>query len=123
MESQDVQQILKISGFVHNKLLFKYLGVLVCFERISSVECEVLIEKIVARVKIWSSRHLSYGGRATLVNSVLDYLWHGTTVYESPGQVAWKEVCKPNKIGGLRFCCRLEEWNIAAIEKHICSLV
>ncbi|XP_062108101.1 uncharacterized protein LOC133818979 [Humulus lupulus] len=50
---------------------FWYLGIPVCSKKISAVECNGILEKMVARIKVWSTRNLSYMGRVTLINSVL----------------------------------------------------
>ncbi|XP_062119169.1 uncharacterized protein LOC133832910 [Humulus lupulus] len=147
MDSLDVQQVLHASGFVQSLLPFKYLGIPICSKRISSADCEVLSEKMISRIRSWRSRNLSYVGRAVLVNSVLlaiqsywaqvmilpkkilkrieqickNYLWSGTIDSEKPGLIAWKEVCKAKKLGGLGFK-NLENWNVSAIGKHVWAL-
>jgi len=39
--------------------------------RPSKVECGTLVEKIIGKILMWSSRNISYAGRLVLVNIVL----------------------------------------------------
>lgn len=41
-----------MSGFSHGTLPFKYLGVPICFKKISAREYDNLAEKITARIRI-----------------------------------------------------------------------
>ncbi|XP_062114689.1 uncharacterized protein LOC133825809 [Humulus lupulus] len=102
---------------------------------------------MVARIKVWSTRNLSYMGRATLINSVLitihsywaqimilpkrllrdveavcrAYLWKGLAGSNSPGLVAWHHVCSPKKAGGLGFR-NVIDWNMAAMGKYVWAI-
>lgn len=48
---------------------FRYLGVPLSPQKWAYSDCN-LVEKIIARVKHWSARHLSYAGRLVLIQSV-----------------------------------------------------
>lgn len=52
-----------LSGFSHISYPFRYLGVPICSKRITTAECGKLVERMCCRIKIWSSRNLSYDGR------------------------------------------------------------
>lgn len=52
-------------------LLVKYLRVPLITKKLSFGNCKPLIERILARVKSWRSKFLSYVGRLTLVKLVL----------------------------------------------------
>lgn len=121
MSAEDNQRMLNVISFEMGKLPFKYLGVPISHKRISVHECLNLVEKMTARVKCWSSRHLAYQGRLVLVNSVLlsihvywsqvfiipkkvlrevesicrAFLWTGKYYSGKPGHVAWSNVCIP----------------------------
>jgi len=64
-------RILKITYLPKGKFPSRYLGVLITSGRLSSSDCQTVVDKITARIKSWSSRHLPCAGKATSVNSVL----------------------------------------------------
>jgi hypothetical protein len=49
----------------------RYLGVPLITKRLTIVDCEVLIAKILARIDSWLVRHLSFAGRLQLISAVL----------------------------------------------------
>ncbi|XP_062076011.1 uncharacterized protein LOC133780155 [Humulus lupulus] len=144
MAGQEVQRVLEASGFSRSELPFKYLGIPICAKRISTKDCESILEKMVVRIRIWSTRNLSYAGRITLINSVLvsihtywsqimiipkkilksinsicrAFLLKGAWDYMGSGNVAWDTLCKPKSEGGMGFR-NIMNWNIAAIGKYI----
>ncbi|XP_060968675.1 uncharacterized protein LOC115710717 [Cannabis sativa] len=144
MPRQDVTRVLDASGFTQQLLPFTYLGVPICAKRISSKECCILAEKMIARIRTWSSRHISFAGRAVLINSVLltihaywsqvmllpkkvikeieaicrAYLWKGQSMFQGAGAISWDNVCETKIAGGIRFK-KVREWNQAAMIKYI----
>ncbi|KAL2893859.1 LINE-1 retrotransposable element ORF2 protein [Bienertia sinuspersici] len=147
LKEEELQQIIKNSGFKRGSLPFKYLGVPTCSKKIGVGQCEKLVEAMTARIKTWSSRHLSFAGRSQLINSVLlsihqywaqvfvlptkvlrdiekvcrAYLWNGEWFSESPGYIAWQNVCRKKKSGGLGFR-NIHTWNTASMAKHVWAL-
>ena len=110
-------------------------------------DCDCLIDKMTSKIKIWSSRNLSFAGRAQLVNSVLmsicvywsqmfllpsailkkinavcrSFLWFGTYDDSRPGAVAWDNLCQPKAQGGLGFR-NILIWNQAAVGKQVWAI-
>lgn len=98
---------------------------------------------MVSRIRIWSSRNISFAGRRQLVNVVLmsvcvywsqvfllpkkvlqqvnaiyrSFLWTGTCNSTRPGYVSWDSVCNPKSAGGLGFRS-LARWNMVMIGKQ-----
>ncbi|KAM6543393.1 hypothetical protein CsatB_007840 [Cannabis sativa] len=127
MPEFEVGRILAASQFKRSSLPFRYLGIPICSKRISHAECQILLEKMVSKIRGWSSRNLSYMGRVTLINAVLiaihtywaqimilpkkllkdieaicrAYLWKGSQSMMGAGLVAWEHVCTPKSAGGL----------------------
>lgn len=113
----------------------------------SKADCSYLADKIVARIKTWGTRSLSYAGRVQLINSVLlnlhsywsamfllpktvideviaicrNYLWSGKPVSSKSPPIAWDFVCKPKMAGGLGFK-ESHIWNYALLGKYIWSI-
>ncbi|XP_074299353.1 uncharacterized protein LOC141630431 [Silene latifolia] len=139
-----VSKIEKQTGMKKGQLPFKYLGVNVSPKRLSVLDFECLVDKIVDRIRSLGSRKLSYAGRVVLIKSVLSslhcywarifilpkpviskieafcrsFLWYGSNHKESPALVSWATICQPRKQGGLGFK-DLHAWNVAAIAKYV----
>ncbi|WMV07687.1 hypothetical protein MTR67_001072 [Solanum verrucosum] len=64
-------EILQKLGFSQGLLPFKYLGVPLSTKRVSILQYQPLIDKIMHRVQSWTFRFLSYARRAQLIKSVL----------------------------------------------------
>lgn len=99
------------------------------------------------KIKIWSSKNLSFSGRLQLINFVLmsihtywaqvfilptkvlkkineicrSYLWIGLHNSSKPGYVNWDKFCSPKKSGGLgvRYVVL---WNKAALGKQVWNI-
>lgn len=50
---------------------FKYFGIPLSTKKMSLIQWQPLIEKIIARIASWTSKKLSYAGRIQLVQTVL----------------------------------------------------
>lgn len=70
MKVEDTRRIQEVSSFAQSNMPFRYLGVAICSKRISATHCDGLIEKMICRIKVWSSGNLSYMARVILINSV-----------------------------------------------------
>lgn len=144
MEKESLEDICELTGYAEETVSFKYLGVPISSKRLSIVDCEILVDKLISRIKRWGTRNLSYVGRAQLVNSVLlhihvywssifllpkkvlksitaacrNFLWSGQVHTTKSPLIAWETVCLSKKEGGLDIteCMR---WNEAAIAKYV----
>ncbi|XP_056691705.1 uncharacterized protein [Spinacia oleracea] len=151
MNSQLQNHIIRLSGFNVGSISFTYLGVPISAKKLRGVECDLLIEKMVARIKIWSSKHISFAGRIQIVNSVLmnlicglDHmltidrvLWLGTSSttpkdrnrdqYTAPITASWavKIVCKVKNIfiGKLQYSdwLTVNKYSIKGMYQNMCE--
>ncbi|KAJ8435083.1 hypothetical protein Cgig2_033623 [Carnegiea gigantea] len=62
---------LQLTGFTETTFPLKYLGVPITASRLTKVECYNLVQKILNKVRIWTTRHLSFAGRAMLIISIM----------------------------------------------------
>ncbi|XP_056688471.1 uncharacterized protein [Spinacia oleracea] len=114
---------------------------------VNYTECKPLIEKIVARIKCWSARLLSYDGRLQLIKSVLFgiqlywcqifvlpkkvmkeiqricrcFLLTGSEAGSKKAHVSWEQLCLPKSSGGWNLK-DLTIWNKAAFLKNFWAL-
>ncbi|XP_059295399.1 uncharacterized protein LOC132048723 [Lycium ferocissimum] len=147
MTSEEEQEILGTLGFSKGELPFRYLGVPLCTKRVSYIQCQPLLNKILNRIKSWTTKFLSYAGRAQLIKSVLfsiqvfwaqvfvlpkkviksivatcrSFLWTGRTEISKKALLAWSKVCQPETAGGLNIL-DITAWNKAAISKLLWNL-
>ncbi|KAJ8420975.1 hypothetical protein Cgig2_025653 [Carnegiea gigantea] len=116
-------------------------------QQVNQNDCAVLIDKITARVHMWSTRHISYAGRLVLINSVLlgtfnywasifvlpteviekltqeskNYLWNGTEEFKSALHISWKQSCLAKSKGGLGLK-DFAVWNKTTIAKLVWAI-
>lgn len=64
------EAIKEITNFDEGQLPIKYLGVPLTNKRLNITHYIPLIEKVVGRIRHWTSRLLSYAGRVQLIQSV-----------------------------------------------------
>ena len=147
MQEVEVKRILDLSGFKRGRFPFTYLGVPINTKKLSKEDGDILIDKMTARIRSWSSKNLSYAGRCVLINSVLmtiqsywsqlmiipkkltkeinaicrAFLWKGKSDFVGPGAVSWSRICSMKKAGGLGIR-NLNDWNKAAMYKHIWAI-
>ncbi|XP_074305404.1 uncharacterized protein LOC141640532 [Silene latifolia] len=137
------EDILLLSEFQKGKFPFRYLGISISYKRLSNLECNKLVEKMVERIRSWGAKHLSYAGRLFLVRTVLTqlhsywarifllpkgvihkvecicraYLWSGSEDHHKVLVVSWDTCCLPKVYGGLGIVnCHLR--NIAMLGKY-----
>lgn len=69
--SLDMQQAIRQElGFSQGTMPFRYLRVPLSTKRVTIVQCQPLIDKIMGRIQKWTSRFLSYAGRVQLIRVV-----------------------------------------------------
>ncbi|XP_021742000.1 uncharacterized protein LOC110708221 [Chenopodium quinoa] len=96
------EEILQRSGFVESQFPFRYLGIPLNSKYLRVSDFDGLIDKMMAKVHCWSSRHLSYGC---------------TSVSKCP-PISWEWVCKPKDTSGLGIR-NYSLWNKAALGKQV----
>nr|XP_016443141.1 PREDICTED: uncharacterized protein LOC107768523 [Nicotiana tabacum] len=115
--------ILQRLGYTNGELPFEYLWIPLSTKKLTLMQCQPLVEKIVTRISSWATKKLSYAGRCQLVQSVLfgiqaywtqlfflptkvakliegycrSYLWSGTYTITKKALVAWSRVCTPKQ--------------------------
>ncbi|XP_074277916.1 uncharacterized protein LOC141601525 [Silene latifolia] len=125
-------------------LPFKYLGVPISSKKLTKNEGLKLTERIVARIRGWWAKHVSYAGRVTLVNAVLanlhsywatiflipscimnkinaickNFLWSGKSDYSKVPNIGWDTCCYPKEEGGLGIK-DIKKWNKALLGKYV----
>jgi hypothetical protein len=106
---------------------FKYLGLPVGTSPRRLSTWAPMVERIRSKLNSWGNKHISFGGRLVLINSVLnsipifymslmkmpvqvrkkvvriqhDFLWGGVNGNKKLSWVKWKVVCREKKKGGL----------------------
>jgi hypothetical protein len=121
---------------------FKFLGIPVGANPRRQATWKPIVETMQGRLSSWTSRHLSYGGRITLINLVLsslplyffsffkapksiiqqlariqrNFLWGGVLNGKKICWVSWDHICLPRDKGGLGVK-NLELFNIALLSK------
>jgi len=63
--------LIQTTGFTEGSFPFRYLKGPISSARLNKMECQQLVDKITARVRVCRSRHFSYAGRVMLITSVL----------------------------------------------------
>ncbi|GKD14646.1 hypothetical protein Tco_1199053 [Tanacetum coccineum] len=140
--------ILQILSFGEGHLPVKYLGVPLVSSRLIYRDCKELIERVQDRVQDWKNKSLSIVGRLQLAQSVLGsmhiywasvfilpsrvlldieqiiqgFLGYQGIMRKGKANVAWEDVFRPKKEGGLGLR-RLDEFNKALMISHVWKLI
>jgi len=73
--SQLQQECLELTGYNEGCLPMRYLGVPITASKLRKLECHILVDKITGKMKQWSTRNLSFVGRAQLINTVVSGMY------------------------------------------------
>lgn len=65
------QEILRVTGMSEGSFPFKYLGVPLSSHKLTSMQCQPLVQKITHRISGWATKFLSCAGIIQLIKSVL----------------------------------------------------
>lgn len=141
------QQILEFLGIVKGELPIRYLGVPLSTKKLSAVQCQPLLDKMLGRITSWTAKFLSYAGRVQLLKSVLfsiqifwsqifllpknillliericrTFLWTCGVEVTKKALIAWEKLCIPKAAGGL-YLLNISKWNRAALCKMLWNL-
>ncbi|GKV11959.1 hypothetical protein SLEP1_g23168 [Rubroshorea leprosula] len=121
---------------------FKYLGIPIGGNHRRITMWQPMVESFKRKLESWKGRHLSFGGRITLINSVLSslpiflmsvylipkgillaidkirrsFLWGGMGEKKKINWVSWEKVCEQKERGGLGVK-ELRKFNLALMGK------
>ncbi|WVZ51380.1 hypothetical protein U9M48_002532, partial [Paspalum notatum var. saurae] len=74
-DAQDaLDQYMEIFGCKNGEFLFSYVGIPTHFKKLRNADWKKVEERFEKRLSSWKGKHLSIGGRLTLINSVLSSL-------------------------------------------------
>ena len=142
---KSIQWVKEAADYLHCSILslpFLYLGIPIGANLRRSVFWDLIIRKCERRLATWKHRHISFGGRVTLINAVLTsipiyffsffrvpsktiaklesiqrrFLWGGGMKHRKFAWVNWKTVCLPKDKGGLGVK-DLRTFNTALLDK------
>lgn len=71
VKQNDRKQILQQMGYSQRESPFKYLGIPLSMKKLSLIQWQPLIAKIIAKISSWTAKKLAYVGRVQLVKPVL----------------------------------------------------
>lgn len=136
-------RLANILGCRVGSLPFRYLGLPLHIKSLRREDWVPIVRRVEARIEGWKAKLLSYGGRLTLVNSVLSnlplfyfaifkapqwvlnriealrrsFFWKGCSKISGGScLIGWRSICKSKKEGGLGIK-EMEAMNMALLSK------
>ncbi|KAL6554867.1 hypothetical protein OROGR_006125 [Orobanche gracilis] len=122
--------ILAFSQLKEGKLPFRYLGIPLNAKRLSIIQYQPLLDKMLGRINHWTSKMLSYGGRIQLIQSKVmkaveslcrKFLWTGQAGDSKGALVAWDSICRTKGEGGIGLL-HLPSWNKVSFLKLLWAI-
>ena len=146
--SRDAQLIGDTLGFSATKDLGSYLGMPLIYSRVNKATYQSIVDKVDMRLTGWNAAHLSFAGRVTLAQSVVQampiyaiqttllsplvrqkidmacrrFIWDGNSKRHKLSMVGWDRICTSKIHGGLGFK-KLDVMNHALLMKLTWEIV
>nr|XP_009610783.1 uncharacterized protein LOC104104414 [Nicotiana tomentosiformis] len=110
-----INTVTDITGISKGEFPFTYLGCPIFYTRRRKEYYNELTQKVKAKLHSWKGKLLSYGGKATLISSVLQSMpFHILPILDPPANrnkdegrsrhwTKWQNLCLPKDEGGVRF--------------------
>ncbi|WVZ79237.1 hypothetical protein U9M48_026841 [Paspalum notatum var. saurae] len=121
-----LESYLELFGCKQGDFPIKYLGMPIHFKKLRNSDWNIVEERVEKRLASWKGKHLSIGGRLTLINSVLSslsmymmsffaipkgvlkklnyfrsrFFWQGDESKRKYRLARWNILCQPNDQGG-----------------------
>ena len=140
--SRDANIIGSTLGVSTTNNLGDYLGMPLIHSRVNKYTYQSILERVEKRLTGWNAAHLSFAGRVTLAQSVLQampvyamqttllpapvrhkiekacrrFIWDGNSKSHRMSMVGWEKICMPKQYGGLGFK-KMDEMNQAMLMK------
>ncbi|XP_062099713.1 uncharacterized protein LOC133805547 [Humulus lupulus] len=108
------QRMLAVVNIEEGSFPLKYLGIQLRPTKWKASDCGPIIRKIQLKLYTWASRHLSFSGRAQLIQSVLIGI---RSYWKSIFLLPQKQVCLPKDYGGIGFR-EGNKWNKTLLAKY-----
>ncbi|XP_062118800.1 uncharacterized protein LOC133832477 [Humulus lupulus] len=147
LDAGEKDKLLQEFCLLEGQFPMSYLGVPLRPTKWRASDCDILIEKMRARLKGWSNHHLSYAGRVHLINSVLlgirsywmnifilpqkvvkaidslclKFLWGEKDNRSKMHRISWEHVSRPKCFGGLGFKDSFS-WNKVVMAKYFWAI-
>ena len=137
VDGQTKECIMSLLHMEEGDFPFRYLGVSLHSKKLNTKDCRPMVNKIIGRVKFWSSRLLSYAGRIQLVRAQIfclltkfikmvedvsrSFVWTRQEGLSGKAVIVWSQMVLHYAKGGLNLR-HTYKWNKAALLKHLWNL-
>lgn len=148
LSEEETTSIVSITGIPVGSLPIRYLGLPLNSRKLSTANCEPLLQQVRSKINSWTSKYLSFAGRQVLLSTVIAgitnfwcaafvlpkeiihaidkmcnaFLWKGTLEGKYVARVAWDRVTQPKPGGGFGLR-NLELWNTTCTIKLLWLLL